>query len=70
MNDPRYLSTRELGEVLGMAPITIQRMPQRGELPSVRLGGRYRFRLDEVETALRSRKTGAGKTAGKGKDDK
>ena len=47
-----WLLTRDVADRLQMDPITVRKMARRRKLPYYRLGGRYRFRLAEVEAAL------------------
>jgi excisionase family DNA binding protein len=45
----RLLTARELGERLGFKAGTIVDWFEAGEIPGFKLGGRLRFRLEEVE---------------------
>lgn len=53
----RLLSTRELADALGLTTRQVVRLWSKGDLPGYRLGERQivRFRLSEVEEALRKR---------------
>ena len=42
-----------LAKKIGVKPITVRRMAQRGEIPFLKVCGRYRFNLDEVLEKLR-----------------
>jgi excisionase family DNA binding protein len=44
----RYLSVREVANILALNPQTIYRMCKRGALMHVRVGGAIRFRADEI----------------------
>jgi excisionase family DNA binding protein len=52
----RLLNARELAELLGFAPATIQDWFETGTLPGFRVGGRLRFRMSEVEAWLEERR--------------
>ena len=51
MNE-RLLTARELADLLGFSPATIQDWYEAGTLPGFRVGGRLRFRASEVEAWL------------------
>jgi excisionase family DNA binding protein len=50
------LTARQLADLLGFAPATIQDWFEAGTLPGFRIGGRLRFRLTEVEQWLEERR--------------
>jgi hypothetical protein len=52
----RLVSSRELGEVLGVTPWTVRKLARAGDVPSLRLTerGRWRFDLDQVLSKLGS----------------
>ena len=52
----RLLTARELGQLLGFAPATIQDWFEAGTLPGFRIGGRLRFRESEVDAWLEERR--------------
>jgi excisionase family DNA binding protein len=52
----RLLTARELADLLGFAPATIQDWFEAGMLPGFRIGGRLRFRPSEVEAWLEERR--------------
>jgi PTS system nitrogen regulatory IIA component len=56
----RLLTSREVGELLGFSPATIQDWAEKGALPAFKPGGRLRFRLSEVEAWLEGKRTSAG----------
>ncbi len=48
----RLLTTSEVANWLNMDETTVQRMSRNGELPGVKIGGRYRFRRPDLEEWL------------------
>ena len=48
----RLLTTAEVANWLNMDETTVQRMSRNGELPGVKIGGRYRFRRVDLEEWL------------------
>ena len=58
MTPERLLTARQLAEILGFAPGTIVDWAEAGKVPSYRIGGRLRFRADEVETWLEEHRRG------------
>ncbi len=57
---PEWLSAYEAGEILGLTWRTLNVRVQRGELPAHRIGGRVRFRRDEVEQYMESARVEPG----------
>ena len=56
------LSAAKLANYLGFAPGTIVDWAEKGTVPAFKLGGRWRFRLDEVEAWLEGQRlTGRGR---------
>jgi excisionase family DNA binding protein len=53
----RWLTSRELGELVGVGDTTLEAMAARGEIPHVRVGKALRFLPSEVLQALRERHT-------------
>lgn len=51
--DERYLSTEEVAEHFSVSAMTIYRLANAGRIPHIRVGRSFRFRLGEVEKALR-----------------
>jgi len=45
----RLLTCSEVARWFNMDEATVQRMSRTGELPAVKIGGRYRFRQDDLE---------------------
>lgn len=45
---PPLLSTEEVARRLGVDPVTVRRLAQRGELPAVRVGKQWRFDADRI----------------------
>ena len=58
MTPERLLTARQLAELLGFAPGTIVDWAEAGKLPCYRIGGRLRFRADEVEAWLAEHRRG------------
>lgn len=52
----RLLNTREVADLLGFAPATVQDWFERGELPGFRIAGRLRFRESELEVWLEAQR--------------
>lgn len=52
---PRYLTTREVGDMVGVRPDTVQKWHRRLGLPGYRIDRLLRFRRDEVERWLDGR---------------
>lgn len=52
----RLLTARELADLLGFSPATIQDWAEQGGLPGFRLGGRLRFCESEVIAWLEERR--------------
>ena len=48
----QLLTTSEVANWLNMDETTVQRMSRNGELPGVKIGGRYRFRRVDLEEWL------------------
>jgi len=62
----RMLKTKEVAEILGFSRQTITKMAREGILPAYRIGGDWRFRKEEVDRWLESRKNkGGGNDGGK-----
>jgi excisionase family DNA binding protein len=53
-----WLDSRQLAAIVGVGDTTIEGMAARGEIPSLRCGKALRFKLTEVEAALRPRDKG------------
>jgi excisionase family DNA binding protein len=53
----RLLTARQVAELLGFSMATIIRWWERGEIPGYRIGGRIRFREDELAEWLESRRS-------------
>lgn len=52
------LTATEVAAYLRVHVITIYRMADRGELPALRVGRRWRFKRDQIERWLREHSTG------------
>ena len=48
----RFLSSRQMAEVLGLSPYTIRRQACEGRLPAHKLNGRLLFRWSEVRERI------------------
>ena len=55
MEETTLFTTYSLAEYLQVSARTVQREVARGRLPFVLVGGRRRYRQEDVETYLRSR---------------
>ena len=51
------LTTKEIAKYLRLRPETILRMVNKGEIPAIRIGGRFRFDKAQIDEWLRSRST-------------
>jgi len=51
----RWMNSEEIGELIGIHSTTVEGMAKRGEIPSMRAGKALRFKLSEVEAAIRAR---------------
>jgi excisionase family DNA binding protein len=51
----RWLTSEELGALIGLHSTTVEAMSKRGEIPSMRAGKALRFKASEVEAAIRAR---------------
>jgi len=61
----RLLTTSEVANWLNMDETTVQRMSRNGELPGVKIGGRYRFRRADLEEWLNNQmRKGNGNESG------
>ena len=54
----RLLTSRELAELLGLAPATVLDWWEAGRLPGFKLGTAVRFRLSDVEAWLELQRRG------------
>lgn len=55
MNEEALFTTYSLAEYLKVSPRTVQREVERGKLSFVMVGGRRRYRRDDVERYLHGR---------------
>jgi len=55
--EKEFYTVRELAELFCVKPLTIYRMVQRKELPFHKIGRSVRFRRDDIEEYLRTRRT-------------
>jgi excisionase family DNA binding protein len=49
---PRLANIKETARALGVSTRTVNTLVQRGQIPSVKVGGLRRFRIDAVLAAL------------------
>jgi len=58
---PRRLSTiKEIAEYLRLSESTVYQMAQKGEIPGIKIGGTWRFKMEEIENWLeKKRKRGS-----------
>lgn len=49
MSAEQMVTVEEAARITSCHPVTIRRMIQRGELPALRVGRRYRVRLSDLE---------------------
>jgi len=57
MTEP-LLTARQLADLLGFSPATIVDWAEAGKVPAFKVGGRLRFRQDEVEAWLEKQRVG------------
>lgn len=51
-NDKR-VGAEDIARRYGVTPMTIYRMRRKGTIPAIKVGGQYRFDVEEVERVLR-----------------
>lgn len=56
----RFLTVREVAEVMRVSTMTVYRLIKAGDLASVRVGKSYRIREEDVDAYLARRYTEAG----------
>lgn len=44
----RYITTSEVAQILNVHPMTVFRWVKLGTIPGVRIGGRWRYREDDI----------------------
>jgi len=47
---PEILTVEQVAELLHLHPMTIYRLAKEGKLPGFKVGGRWRFQKDAMET--------------------
>jgi excisionase family DNA binding protein len=52
----RLLTTRQVAEILGITPLSVQRMRVAGHLRGVKIGRLVRFEESDVKTFVKRRK--------------
>lgn len=62
MREKKLLHVQEMAEILGVHPMTIRRMVERGKLPTVRIPGLARILFDpeDIERLIEASKVMAG----------
>jgi excisionase family DNA binding protein len=61
----RWISPREAAELLGIHPMTVYDLVNRGELPAARLGRKVLIDRVRLEAQLEAQATGQGKAKGR-----
>jgi len=64
LNNDKYLTRREVTQLLKISLPTLHRYTKDGVLRSYRIGGKVRYKQHEVETALKERNFGLSKKGG------
>ena len=44
----KYIDAIELGAILSIHPVTIRKLASENRIPNLKIGGNYRFNLDEI----------------------
>ncbi|PCJ11464.1 MAG: DNA-binding protein [Gammaproteobacteria bacterium] len=52
----KWLTLDELAEYLKLSTSNLYRMTQKGEIPASKIGNRWRFDRDEIDTWMKSQK--------------
>lgn len=47
-DEPRYVDSVAAGRILGLAAVTVRRAAKAGTLPAVRIGGAWRFLVEDL----------------------
>ncbi len=55
LKEKPFLDVKELGQILGISRATIYRMISNGDIPIVKMGGRTKFRQDDITRIFQSR---------------
>jgi nitrogen PTS system EIIA component len=50
------MGVKEAAGYLGIAPVTVYRLSERGKLPARKVGGKWKFIRDELDRWLRERR--------------
>ena len=69
MSAEPLLNARQLADLLGFSPATIQDWSEAGRIPGFRVGGRLRFRASEVEAWLERQRVGVLDSGAAGSND-
>ena len=54
----KLLNSKEVAEYLNLEPVTVRRKAAKGEIPAIRVGNRFRFDRDQIDTWLSQSATG------------
>jgi excisionase family DNA binding protein len=49
-SDSKPLTAKEVSEILRVHPVTLYRLLGEGRIPSFKIGGQWRFRMDLLES--------------------
>lgn len=53
MNEKKWLTMRDVAEILEVSYVTVTRMVKDGRLPAVKVGRQYRISPEQLETYIR-----------------
>lgn len=56
MTEKSALAVRDVAELLNVAPKTVYRLAQKGELPGFKVAGSWRFMAGDIEAWIEARK--------------
>ena len=54
----KLLNTNEIAEYLNLEAVTVRRKAVKGEIPAIRVGNRFRFDKDQIDSWLSQRTSG------------
>jgi len=57
----KLLNTNEIAEYLNLEAVTVRRKAAKGEIPAIRVGKRFRFDKDQIDSWLSRRTSGTSK---------
>jgi excisionase family DNA binding protein len=67
VNEDRYLTARELAEILGVSEDWVYGQAAAGYLPSYKFGGHRRFKLSEIKAWAAAHAVAEPKPSGQGR---